>query len=294
MSYAIIECESRKIFKNISIEEVFDEVHIKIPKFKNKKSQKYAKKINKILKKHKVSNVVLSNELMENEVFKNVIYMQNNYIITGNKLYQSLLRKVLEDICSIVEVPLQTVSVEILCNEFSIENLDLVKYISQSVKQVTIMSENKEKFENIALELMSEAGIPLTVLENKTRTSAIGRTNFIINVDYGEEEIKKLIIPKDAIVISVRKKITELRKNFNGIIINDLNIYLGKEIQNFRTLALCEAYVYDYKRRNQENEKKFERSEYKINAYIGNNGIISEEEFKKIGKTFVKKSKNNT
>lgn len=291
MSYAIVECEKKKIFNVIKTEEILNELHIKLPTFKEKKSQKFAKKVCKILKKHKVSSVVLSNELNENNVFKNVIHMNNNYIVTGNRMYVALTRKIIFDICKIIDTQIETVNVSILSHEFSIENLDLVKYISKSVKHLTIVTENKKRFENMLEPLFQEDGIVITVLKNENCN--IKRSQFIINVDYTEEEIKKLILSKESIIISVKSKIFNLRKNFSRIIINDLDIYLGKEIFNFRTLSLCEAYIYDYKKRANDNEKIFEKSEYKINGYIGVEGKISEEEFKKLSKAFTKKSKNN-
>lgn len=291
MSYAIVECEKKRFFNAVKTEEILNELHIKLPIFKEKKSQKFAKKVCKILKRHKVSSVVLSNELNENNIFKNVIYMNNNYIITGNRMYIALTRKIIFDICKIIDTQVETVNVSILSHEFSMENLDLVKYISKSVKHLTVVTENKERFENMLEPLFQEDGIVITVLKNENCN--IKRSQFIINIDYTEEDIKKLILPKESIIISVKSKIFNYRKNFSGIIINDLDIYLRKEIFNFRTLSLCEAYIYDYKKKLSENEKNFERSEYKINGYMGVKGKISEEELKKLSKMFTKKSKNN-
>ncbi len=291
MSYAIVECEKKKFFNTIKTDEMLDELHIRLPVFKEKKSQKFAKKVSKILKKYKVSSVVLSNELNNNEVFKNILYMNNNYIVTGNRLYVALARKVMSDICEIIDIQMETVNISVLSHEFSIENLDLVKYISKSVKHLTIVTENKERFENMLEPLFQNDGIAITVL--KSENCSIKRSHFIINIDYTEEEIKKLVLPKEAIIISIKNKIFSLRKNFCGLIINDLDIYLGKEIFNFRTLSLCEAYIYDYKKKAKDNEKIFEKSKYKINGYIGTKEKISEEELKRVSKMFTKKSKNN-
>lgn len=289
MSYAIIECEKKKLFNRIDVDEVLNEVHIKLPFFKEKKSQKYAKKVCKHLKRHKVSFAVLSTELSNNEIFKNVLYMQNNYIITGNRLYVALVRKVMCNICELLDVPIETIFASILSHEFSIENLDLVKYISKSIKHLTVVSENKERFENTIGALLEDEGIVIEVLTNENCN--ISKSHFIINLDFTEDEMKKLILPKEAVVISIKENIASLRKNFSGVIINDISIYLNKKVENFRTLALSEAYTYDYKKKISENERLFERSEYKINGYIGNKGAIKEEELAKMGKMFTKKSR---
>ena len=289
MSYAIIECEKRNVFWPIEVDEILDEVHIKLPEFKETKSQKYGKKLNKLLNKYKVSNVVLSEKLSKNNIIKNMLYMQNNYIITGNKLYLTLINKAIIDMCEIMKVPIQTVSVAILCNEFSIENLELVKHISKNVKHVIVISENEKRFKTFSQKLMDEEGIALTILNSQNKN--ISRSSFVINIDFSASQIKRLIISKEAILISIREAIKELKKSFNGIIINDIDVYLGKESYGFRTLALCEAYIYDYRKKIKENEKTFETSEYRINGYLGNNGKITEYDFQRIAKNFVKNQK---
>ncbi len=288
-SYAIVMCRKRKLFHSIQIDEKLNELEIAIPHLTEKNELKYGKKVNKILKKRNVSNVVLSNEIMQKEKFCNCVSSQNNYIITGNRLYQALTKYILQDICNMVNIPMPTISLAILSHEFSIENLDLVKYISKEIREVVVLSENKERFDKMLEKFFNEEGIAIRVLENKH--SNISSYPFIINLDYTEEEVNKLIISKNAIVISIKNKICALRKSFNGILLNDVEIYLEKEVKDFRTLALCEAYLYHYRKKIQENEKEFEKSPYRINTYMGNNGKITEEDFKRVGKLFTKKSK---
>ena len=88
MSYAIINLKKRRIFEKIEVNYVCDELQINVPEFKRRNEQKYAKKISKILKKHKINNVVLSNELKQLVDFENIIIQNNNYIITGKKNIQ--------------------------------------------------------------------------------------------------------------------------------------------------------------------------------------------------------------
>ena len=89
-----------------------------------------------------------------------------------------------------------------------------------------------------------------------------------------------------------------MKNGFNGIVIRDIDIYLNKKVEKYRTLELCEAYMYNYMKRIKENELLFNRSTYKINGYIGNNGKIEQEDFERLGKIFLKNKKqtvkNNT
>ena len=84
-----------------------------------------------------------------------------------------------------------------------------------------------------------------------------------------------------------------MKRNFNGIIIRDIEVFLGRKIEKFRTLELCEAYVYRSMKRIKENETRFQLSEYKINGYIGNNGKIEQEDFERLGKVFGNDKKQN-
>ncbi|MBQ9267453.1 MAG: hypothetical protein IJ217_04160 [Clostridia bacterium] len=292
MSYALIECEKKKFFPITDVEEVFDEVHIKLPELKEKQSRRYGRKINRILKKYQVSNVILSEALGKNEIIRNTIYMQNNYIITGNKLYKALAKRMIKDICSITEVPMETVCVAIFAHEFTIENWHLVKHVSKEVREIMVISENKMRFEKLSDDLMEKEGIALTTFDTSYQNHL--RCHFVINVDFTEEELKKFALPKDAIIISVEENIRELRKNFNGIMINDVELYLDSEVPNFRTLALCEARFFDYRRNFEENDYRFEKSGSGINGYVGNNGFITAEDLKRVAKTFTKNSKNTT
>ena len=85
-----------------------------------------------------------------------------------------------------------------------------------------------------------------------------------------------------------------MKKSFNGIVIRDIDIYLGNPVESFRNIELCEAYIYQTMKRIKENEFRFQHSEYKINGYIGNNGKIEQEDFERLGRCFLrnKKQKN--
>ncbi len=276
MSYAIIDYK-KTFFTHI--DEIFEEINVNIPKHYKKNAIKCGRKINRILKKYNTNKVILSKELYNDEI-KKYICEKNNYIIDGNNMYKILLRLCILDICEIVKIPIQTIRVVLLVHEFSIEILNLVKHISKDVKRFSVISENKDKFERLADELLREAGITISLYENNYKTTL--RCDFIINIDYAEDELKRYVIAEDTIIFSVKENIKELKKSFNGIIINDIDIYLNKEYNNFSTLAICEAQIYDFKRNPKYNEEKFLKSGYRINAYMGNNGIINENEFKAV------------
>lgn len=287
MSYAVINYKENKGLGFVKAEQILDEVIIQVPKFKKEKTKKYSKKVIKMLKKYNTSNIVLNEDLQLNEEFKNILYENNNYIITGKRLYKVLILTILKDISKQMELNFESVNISILVDEYSIENIDLIEHIAKEVKTLTVVTSNMARFEKIYEKLFEKYGIILRILE-KGRNN-LKRSQYVINIDFTYNDIKQLTLAKNAVCLSINEKIGELKKGFNGIIINDIDIYINKECKNFRTLSLCEAYLYNYLKKIKDNENIFEKSEYKINGYYGNKGNVIGEEFKRLGKTYVKK-----
>ena len=296
MSYAIINFKKRKFFDFIEENEICDELEIKVPEFKKNKQEKYGRKINKLLKKYKINNVVLCDQLKSADDFKNIIMQNNNYIITGRKLYKVLIPTMIRDIAKLMKFEKEKLNVAILIEEHSADNIELIKTIADEVKSVTLITNNAYRFEQLVDELLKSKGIVVQLL-NKGKNN-LKRKNIIINLDYSNVEIEKLNVQNECVIITNSITPQKVKNGFNGIVIRDIDIYLNKQIENFRALELCEAYIYNYMKRIKENELLFKRSSFRINGYIGNNGKIEQEDFERLGKIFMKNkkqiAKNNT
>ena len=282
MSCAFIECKKRRLINLIDVDEVYDEVHIKVPFFDCEKTKKYGKKICKVLKKYKVNQVVLSKQLCENNKLKNILYENNLYIIDGHRLYKAILKKVIEDICKINGDQIQNTKVIFFMHEFTIENMNLIKYIAKNIKSVILVSENSRRYERLSEELMQKYGIALSRLETNVKKRL--KADFVINIDYTEKELKKYSFEKNIVIFSVENEIKTLKEDFLGIIINDVDIYYDSYIENFSSMAICESRIYDYRRNCKENERRFNKADYKINGYFGFNSKISEDDIKNVHK----------
>ena len=296
MSYAIINLKKRRIFEKIEVNYVCDELQINVPEFKRRNEQKYAKKISKILKKHKINNVVLSNELKQLVDFENIIIQNNNYIITGKKIYKVLLPQIIKDISNLVNFECEKMNLALLIDEYNADNVELIKILADEVKSLTLITNNAYRFEQIVDELLRDKGIVVQLANNGKIN--LKRRQLIINLDFSSMDIGKLNLPNEAVIITNNTEIPKIKNSFNGIIIKDIDIYLNKNVKEFRNLELCEAYIYNYMKRIKENELLFNRSTYKINGYIGNNGKIEQSDFERIGRIFLKNkkqsAKNNT
>ena len=296
MSYAIINMKKKKIFSNIEVNEICDELEIKIPEFKENKQRRVAEKISKILKKYKVNNIVLSNEFENLTSFENVIMQNNNYIIKGKRLYKVLIPKTINDVSYMMNFEKTKLNIGILVDEYNADNIELIKIISDEVKNVSIITNNAYRFEQLVDELLKSKGIVVQLL-NKGKIN-LKRKHLIVNLDFSSMDIEKLNVPNECILITNSVEPQKMKNGFNGIVIRDIDIFLNKKNEKYRSLELCEAYIYNHTKRIKENTLLFNRSTYKINGYIGNNGKIEQEDFERLGKIFIRNKKqtvkNNT
>ena len=286
MLYALVDYSTKKTLNRISAEEVLGEVKVVIPKFKIKHNKKIVKKTLKKIEEHKVQNVILNKELSENLEFCKLLEEAKKYIITGKRIAKVLLIKIISEIAKYTRYPKEKMNLLLLMNEYSLENIDLIETIAKEVKQLNVISRNYTKYERTAIKLFEELGCVVNLYNNEC-INEFKRVNLIINLDFKEIEFQKINIAKNSIVVSLNEKIHTIKKGFNGIIINDVDISGTEESTlKYRGLALCEARVYRPLRKLKDNERIFNGEKYIINGYIGKRGKITEEEFEKMGKTF--------
>ncbi len=287
MLYALIDSSEKQRFNQISSEEILGEVRIMTPKIKEKPRNKLVKKIIKEINVHKVENVLLSNELVNNKILQHALEESKKYVITGRRMSKVLLNRFISEIATYTKVPKEKLNILLLMNEYSLENIDLIEYLSKGVKEFNVVSRNYTKYEKTANKLFEQYGYMIN-LYNIDSSKDFRRVNLVINLDFTENEFKKIKLPKNSIIISLNNLIKNQKSGFNGIIINDIEIKLRKKEDNlkYRGLALCEAQIYKPFRNLKDNERIFNLEKYIINGYIGNEGKITVEEFEKIGRNF--------
>ncbi|MBQ6860701.1 MAG: hypothetical protein IJO08_03545 [Clostridia bacterium] len=244
------------------------------------------KKVLKKLDEYKVENVVLSEELMANEEFCKELEDAKKYIVTGRRIEKVMLRNFIREIAKYTKYPLEKMSVLLVMNEYSLENVELIEQISKGVKETHIISKNYSKYEKTATRLFESYGYMINLYSPEEQID-FRRVNLVINQDFKEEELRKIDISKNAIVLSLNNRIKKIRNSFSGIIINDIDL-VGKfeSSKKYRDLAVCEAKMYKPLRKLKENERIFNSEKYIVNGYIGLKGKVTEEEFEKIGRTF--------
>lgn len=287
MLYALVDYSAKQKFNKISSEEILGEVKIVTPKIKEKNEKVLVRRIIKEMNMHKVENVLLSKELNQNINLCHALEESKKYIITGKRMSKALLNKFVFEISKYTKYSREKMNVLLLMNEYSLENIDLIEYLSKDVKEFNLISRNYTKYEKTSLKLFEHYGYMIN-LYNTDTTKDFRRTNLIINLDFTEKEIQKIKIPKNSIILSLNNFIKTVKNGFNGIIINDVEVTsLEKENDTrYRGLALCEAQIYKPLRKLKDNERLFNTEKFIINGYMGIKGKITAEEFEKIGRNF--------
>lgn len=291
MSYAVIEKKKRSFWNRVETSFTCDEMRLKVPEGKEKQQIRYAKKVDAVFKKYKVNRAVLSKDCSTWKTFQNKLQENSHDIITGKKMYLVLLPRVLEDVSRFLKFERERMNVAILVDEYCADHMEVIQRICEEVKQVTIVTNHAYRFEQIIEELLRSQGIVVQLASQKQANWK--RKQVIINLDFSPDRLEKLNVPKDCVVITNTSEPQALREGFNGIVIREIDIALGNECEAFRSIDLCEAYLYQSMKRLKENEKLFQQSSFRINGYLGNHGKIAQEDFERLGEILRSSSKQN-
>lgn len=273
----------KNYFNIIEIEYVNNKVLLTLPinyKSKEKKIIKVAKKLNKILYKDCIQNIVLSKDLFKSETLKNILYSQNINILDGSKLFSLLTNKVIKQICTYAGAKIEELEISVLVNDSNSTNIANITEIAKNVKRLNIITNHIEKFEKLQDYLYNELGIMIKISNNKKKD--LLNSQIILNIDFVEELINNYKLPYKCVFINLCNKINIKSKQFNGIMVNHYNIIMNEtyKIQKFENEVVYESLIYNCS--SQEAQERIEMDNIQIKALLGKNGRINEKEFKQI------------
>ena len=151
----------------------------------------------------------------------------------------------------------------------------LEKYLILDILEYII---NIEKLRKIEKEIKEKEGILIILSNNKNKS--LLKSQIIINMDFNQELINQYRIYEEAIIINAEENIRIDAIRFNGIVINDYEIEIGRKefiwrdgIEKYRQRDLIEAEL--YVRDTYKNiRKKIQKNNIKIKELYGINGIV--------------------
>lgn len=258
----------RKIqFKNDNIK-----IYMDLEKGKN------IRKLVKRLLLNETNNVVIDKELITCEKLINLLKSNDIKIFDGKWLEKYLILDILEYIINKKQIIKAETEIAITANEITDLLIEMIKILSKQYKKLTIVTNHIEKLRKIEKEIKEKEGILIILSNNKNKS--LLKSQIIINMDFNQELINQYRIYEEAIIINAEENIRIDAIRFNGIVINDYEIEIGRKefiwregIEKYRQRDLIEAEL--YVRDTYKNiRKKIQKNNIKIKELYGINGIV--------------------
>ena len=232
------------------------------------KEEKTLRKIESIVRKNPISNIILSRSIKEiasnkerTEIYKNV-----NKIIKNSKENKSIYRDFVKTIIkSAIErkrkIP-EEQSLSILIDTKDYNNTQLINELMTQYKMINIVTPNRKQFESLEEEAEQNFE-PISVLNNKRKS--LSNAKYILNVDFSGDKIAEYCINRTAVIFNIADTKIDKLMYFDGIIINNVQLMDNDEF------SLQDKYSIQREKLVEAVQKKVENSEYEL---IGNRGKI--------------------
>lgn len=254
----------------------FENDNIKI--YMDLEKGKNTRKLVKRLLLNETNNVVIDKELITCEKLINLLKSNDIKIFDGKWLEKYLILDILEYIINKKQIIKAETEIAITANEITDLLIEMIKILSKQYKKLTIVTNHIEKLRKIEKEIKEKEGILIILSNNKNKS--LLKSQIIINMDFNQELINQYRIYEEAIIINAEENIRIDAIRFNGIVINDYEIEIGRKefiwrdgIEKYRQRDLIEAEL--YVRDTYKNiRKKIQKNNIKIKELYGINGIV--------------------
>ena len=273
-TYYIEKMDKHKIIGG-KIQFENDNIKIYMDLEKGKNTQKLVKR----LLLNEANNVVIDKELITCEKLINLLKSNDIKIFDGKWLEKYLILDILEYIINKKQIIKAETEIAITANEITDLLIEMIKILSKQYKKLTIVTNHIEKLRKIEKEIKEKEGILIILSNNKNKS--LLKSQIIINMDFNQELINQYRIYEEAIIINAEENIRIDAIRFNGIVINDYEIEIGRKefiwrdgIEKYRQRDLLEAEL--YVRDTFKNiRKKIQTNTIKIKELYGINGVIN-------------------
>ena len=294
IGYIKEESLQNKFFRKIEIRNFDNNFIISISskcKFKKRVMQKLVKYIGRL----NIDALVFSKELEKR--FKpeicEMLQLEKVQILNGKKLMEFMEFEIVKYVLNKQKKYMKQEEIYIIFKKCSNLDLNFLKRFIEGFRIVNIVTNDLERLKNVQDNLLENDGILISVSNNKRK--ALKRAKYILNINLNKEELEKYRINRDAIIINIQENVKYGESGFDGININYFNIKCPDEYMetfeqignDFDLVQLYESILLNdniQKKKIEDAYERIEKDDIKIINLIGNNGIISDEELKKISK----------
>lgn len=265
----------RKICVKVEVENTEKGLIFLIPKYEKYTGffmKKIQKQIKKQIDKNKISELIVDKcvgivpKKRTNKILKNSIFKIIEYIFRKNGENTNLE------------------NIYVLVNKYNKQNIYVIKKLVEMFKTVNIITQDIKHYQILEKKFF-EQGILITISNNKRK--GIRNAKYIINIDFDKNEIIEYNIYSESIILNISEQFINIEKGFNGILINDFEIQINEDNEEF----INEFYGNIDKKQYLENELKMFQinTEYidefykmynaKITYLIGVRGRLQDSEF---------------
>lgn len=241
-------------------------------------NRRCVEKLRKLIKKDNIKQVACEEEIQQ--------YIDKKILIDEKDIIKYLILEILEYIFEIQGKKMEQEDIYFLINKDEDIYLENIKTLSEKFKTTNIITEELSKFQKIVENIFEEE---TTIYLSNNKRKSLRRAKYIVNFDYGIGEIEKYNINRTAILVNIEQKVKIESMAFEGISINNVNIQIPDElIEHFgRMMEKINKNILYMSLVNQKQElarikDRIKEDNIHILNLIGDKGIISQEEFKRI------------
>ena len=241
-------------------------------------NRRCVEKLRKLIKKDNIKQVACEEEIQQ--------YVDKKILIDEKDIIKYLILEILEYIFEIQGKKMEQEDIYFLINKDEDIYLENIKTLSDKFKATNIITEEISKFQKIVENIFEEE---TTIYLSNNKRKSLRRAKYIVNFDYGIGEIEKYNINRTAILINIEQNVKIESMAFEGISINNVNIQIPDElIEHFgRMMEKINKNILYMSLVNQKQElarikDRIKEDNIHILNLIGDKGIISQEEFKRI------------
>ena len=247
--------------------------------YTEKQATKLAKSIRKECKKHGVNKVVLSKKIQNNKMVYNKIYESAINSFDGKWLQKYMAYEILDYILKNKNLKKEETEIAILTNYISNDAVETIKLLAKEYKRINIVTKQINEFKNLEEKIYDEYGMMITVSDNKRKS--LLKSEIILNFDFKEKQLNEYNIFEEAIIVNLQGKTKINKKRFNGLIVNDYEIYSTREDDYFGLDKIKNYYIKDLLEESIFRKDSFENirrnityGHYKIKELYGLNGKL--------------------
>lgn len=241
-------------------------------------NRRCVEKLRRLIKKDNIKQVACEEEIQQ--------YVDKKILIDEKDIIKYLILEILEYIFEIQGKKMEQEDIYFLINKDEDIYLENIKTLSEKFKTTNIITEELSKFQKIVENIFEEE---TTIYLSNNKRKSLRRAKYIVNFDYGIGKIEKYNINRTAILINIEQNVKIESMAFEGISINNVNIQIPDElIEHFgRMMEKINKNILYMSLVNQKQElarikDRIKEDNIHILNLIGDKGIISQEEFKRI------------